>query len=201
MKNFFSVLLKCKQDVYERRDRAAAEVLKVVQRFAESGIYSSCKKAGDIVSLTLRGFDVKTIGEKYNLSPETIRSEKRKISEELWSIFPNDFFDNFVDFNNNRDYFKDFLYSLGEYNSKSGDFILIDVLSKIPAYSDLGSEDYCIEDIRNELDLLLRYSAMFLAEDLKRVDMKKLRYIIDVLDYKIPKSELRVLLLKEFKGD
>lgn len=198
MKNFFSEMLKCKREIYARRDRLLADVYSKVQSFVESGKYSACKKAEDIAKMSLKGYDARVISEHFGLKYDTIRTEKRLISNELWGIFPTDFFEKLLDYRNNKTYIDDCLYSLDNFGMTSDKVILLDVVRNINALSDVYSdEEYLTEELQNEFDFLLRYSKEFFENDLSTVNISKLKYILDVLDMKKGDSFIRSKMLKK----
>ena len=185
MANFFSEMLKCKRYIYDHKDRGAALAFKEVQRFVETGKYSSCKKAAEIGKRLLAGYSKDEIAQLFNLSPETIRTNKKNMSAELWLLFPSDFFDRLCDYANNRDYIKSCLYSISTYDVTSDKIVLLDVLREISNRSDgIDSFDYSLQELGNELDFLLRYSKGFLENEFASVDIDKLAYILKVLDKK-----------------
>lgn len=200
MKNFFSVMLNCKRIIFENRDRLAADVYKKVQVFVESGVYSKCKKADDIASMTLNGYNAYVIAEKYNLSYETIRVEKRQISEELWRIFPVDFFSKLCEYRENKEYIDDCLYSISHLNVKSSNLVFFDVVKEIKDKPCKNSSiEYDYTELRNEIDFLMRYSREFFKFDLANVDIDKLKYLIDVIDGNTGNVFIRSNILKEFE--
>lgn len=201
LKNFFSEMLKCKQKIYDRRNRLSADVYTKVQKFVEEGSYSSCKKAPTIAKMTLSGFDAKTIAQHIGKSYDTIRTEKRQISNDLWRIFPEDFFEKLADYSENRSYIDDCIQSLGTYNLSSVDYLIVGVLNDLKSQKDAtGLSDCDILDLTNELDFLRRYSKAFFEDDLKTVDVKKVNYIIDVIDGKKGNSFIRSRIIKELTG-
>jgi hypothetical protein len=199
MKNFFSEMLKCKRLIYENRDRLSADVFLKVKSFVEGGSYSSCKKASDIAKMTLQGFNPQAIAEHFELSYETIRTEKRNISNELWGIFPKDFFEKLADYKSNKDYIDDCIFSLENVCLSSKDLLLMGISNDILSKNTLPLEDYSIEDLQDELFFLLRYSKAFYENDLLTVDLNKLAYLIGVIDGKEGNSSIRAEVLKSLK--
>lgn len=182
MKNFFSVMIKCKDEIYERRDRNAADVFVKVRDFVESGRYSSCKRASDIAKLTLRGLKDSDIAIKFDRSVETVRSEKRKISVELWSIFPADFFDNLLDYRNKSSYVDSCIFALNYWGSASDAVLLSDVVKGVLLSGKVQGNDYTIEELKEEIGVLRLYTRDYLETNLSMSDIDKLRYIIAILD-------------------
>ena len=202
MKNFFSTMLLCKEKIYSMRNRGAAEAYLKVQAFVVSGVYSRNRKAAEIADLSLKGMDAKVLAEHFGLSYETIRSEKRKISDELWKLFPHDFFDLLIDFKKNQKIVDDVLYSLSVYEIKSGNIIFREVLNSV---SVLKPKDYLgktdLSEFDAEIHFLRLYSKFFLEKDLEGINLSKVSYLIDVLDSKkgnlLEKAELLRELNKE----
>ena len=202
MNNFFREMLKCKREIYNRRDRLSADVFSKVQTFVESGSYSACKKADDIAKMLLKGYDDRVIAEHFGLKYDTIRTEKRLISNELWKLFPSDFFEKLLDYSDNKVYIDECIYSVSNSSVSSDDILLVGVLNEVKCPDiDYPEGDIRFEDMRDELDFLLRYSKSFFESDLLTIDKGKVNYIIDVLDGKIGNPSLRTKLIKEFIGE
>lgn len=200
MKNFFSIMIRCKDEIYERKDRLAAEAFIKVKSFVENEKYSRCKKANEIAKFSLRGYNVKELAEKFGISVEGAKSEKRKVSEELWRIFPYDFFDKLKEYRENKDFIENFLYSLSLYNLKSDNLLLWDVVDAVRC-CDSSNVNYNLSDLVDEVDFVSRYSKVFFEHDISNIDVSKLKYIVDVIDGNIQDPILKVKLLKSLKED
>lgn len=200
MTNFFSEMLKCKKKIYDKRDRVLADKFIILQEFVESGVYSSCKKADEIAKLTLKGYNAHVLAEHFNLAYDTIRTEKRLISNELWKIFPKNFFEKFLEYRENKQYIDDCFYSMGVHDLTSDDFLLLDVKRSINHINNNTFEVFDIKDLTYEIEFLQRYSKTFFNSDLSNVDKEKLMYIIDILDGKKVNASLRTDIIKELQG-
>lgn len=196
MRNFFNEMLKAKREIYKRRDRLVADIFTKIQAFVEEGSYSTCKKAGKVAELSLKGYDARDLAEYFGLKYDTIRTEKRLISNELWGIFPQDFFEKLLSYRDNRSYIDNCISSINNFDISSNNILLLDVLKIVNNYAgDVGSYD--IPELRDELDFLARYSKAFLDEDIRTLDMDKLRYIVNVLDRKNGDLAFRSEIIKE----
>ena len=120
----------CRDRIYEKKDRAAADVYILVKDFVESGKYSRCRRASELITMQLRGYNDRNIAERYNISAETVRVERRQISNELWSIFGIDFFDRLLNYKENKEYCK-------RYDVKAGMFCTVDIDYRASADRDL----------------------------------------------------------------
>lgn len=190
MKNFVATMMICRGRIYEKKDRAAADVYILVKDFVESGKYSRCRRASELVTMQLRGYNDKNIAERYNISTETVRVERRQISNELWSIFGLDFFDRLLNYRENKEYINKCLMGIKSFDIRLAGTVLGEVIKESKfAYNDFENgfersevSAYNSEDMQDEVDFLRRYSYAFLEEDLKRVDLGKLHYLLEVLD-------------------
>ena len=193
-------MLNCKKGIFESRNRSAAKAYLRVQEFVESGTYSKCRKAKEIVKMTLDGHDARYISEYYGLSYDTIRAEKRGISEELWRIFPADFFDRLLEFNDNSDFIKDCLYSIENKDITSEKIIFREVIKEINSRGSAGYKGiYSKEEFEQELHFLLMYSNLFLESDIERLDSSKLVYLLKLLDGVVGSSTERAELLRNIE--
>lgn len=201
MKNFFSAMLKCKDSIIKKRDKASAEAYLNLRKFLETEKYSSCKKANEIAKLTLDGYDVHYIASYFGKSYDTIRTEKRRISDELWKMFPKDFFERFEDFSKNQTFINGCLSSLGSFNLTSDKILFLELVNTVRTKSGLsydGKFDYAL--FREELQFLKLYSKLFIDSDLENVDISKLKYLLDVLDGRSGSIFEKGEILKIIKG-
>lgn len=201
MKNFLDTMKRCKDEIYNRRNRQSADVFVKVQSFVESGVYSSCKRAGEIARLTLRGYDPMMLAEHFRRSYETMRTEKRSISVRLWEIFPHDFFDKLIDYKDNKQYIDECLYSIATYETSANNLLLLDVVRDIECSDNFTNEEYSIEDLKDEIDFLARYSRPFYENDKSGLSSSKLNYIVSVLNSNAGNFSTRAKILKELIGD
>ena len=140
--------------------------------------------------MQLRGYNDRNIAERYNISTETVRVERRQISNELWSIFGIDFFDRLLNYRENKEYINKCLSGIKSFDIRLAGTVLGEVIKESRfAYNDFENgfersevSAYNRKDMQDEVDFLRRYSYAFLEEDLKRVDLGKLHYLLEVLD-------------------
>ena len=200
MKNFFRVMIACKDTIFENRDRPAADAFMKVRAFVEGASYSTCKRARTLAEMRIKGCDAHVISEHFGVSYDTIRTELKKMSKDLWGIFPEDFFEKLSSYKENKPYVDEVISALAFYGKTADDLLLMDVVRDARGGStpDDGAT-YSIKDCRNEVEFLLRYSKSFYAKDVLSVDKRKLRYLIDVLDGKVNISE-QVALANELGG-
>lgn len=194
--NFFRNMLKCKEEIYNKKDRLSADAYLKVKKFVEGGEYSKVKKAGSMAKLILSGYSNDYIANHFEISSNTVRVEKNQMSVELYRIFPADFFAKLVNYRENREFVDDCLYSLRTYNLKSSDFVLSDVLMSVRFFEE-SSEDYDLVDLSNEIDFLLRYSKLFLDKELEDIDKFKLKFLVEIIDGKKGNPSLRSKVIKE----
>ena len=193
-------MLKCKDEIYNKRNRQSADIYLKVQSFVESGCYSSCKKANEIAKLTLKGYNAHDLAQHFGRAYDTIRTEKRSISMSLWEIFPSDFFEKLVNYQENKKYIDDCIFILDTFEIKADDVVFFDVVKDI-GVSDYNSRSYEIEELQNELDFLSRYSRLFYESDKSTVDVGKLQYLIKVLNSTNVNSGLRADILRKLIGE
>lgn len=180
MKNFFRAMVACKDTIFEKKDRAAADVYLKVKAFVEEGSYTNCKKARSLAEMRLRGLDAHVIAEHFGVAYNTIRTELKRMSKDLWGIFPEDFLDKLSDYRTNKQYVDEIIKSLDYLSVRAEDLLLMDVVRVLRV--DAGGETYSLADCTEEVDFLKRYSKAFFDEDLHTVDKDKLRYLISILD-------------------
>lgn len=198
MKNFFRAMIECKDAIFEKKDRPAADAFVKVKEFVESGVYSTVGRARSIAEMRLRGDDPHIISERFGVAYDTIRTELKKMSIDLWNIFPEDFFVKLAEYKENKAYVDKVISALGYYGKKAEDLILWDVVRSTKGISG-GDEEYDLSECRDEIDLLLRYSRAFFEVDIAKVNASKLRYLLGVLDGN-GSAVKRVDLIKELGG-
>lgn len=183
MKNFFRAMISCKDTIFEKKDRPAADVFVKVRAFVEDGSYSTCKRAKALAEMRLKGCDAHIIAEHFSVAYDTIRTELKKMSKELWGIFPEDFFEKLSDYRENKGYVDSVVSALGYHGSSADNLVLLDVTRSIRNTKRVDSVmKYALDDCQKEIEFLQRYSKAFYEKDLSTVDLQKLRYLIGVLD-------------------
>lgn len=181
MRSFFKAMLGCRVVIYEKRDRAAADVYSSVEKFLKEGHYSSYRKANELATLRLGKYSEEAIAAQLGISQGTVRTHTRNVSAELYQLFGSNFFDLLSNYAENRLTVDSVMYRVKHQNKMAVSYVLSDVISAIKDRSTV-SKEFQLCDCSQELDFLCRYSRSFLDSVLSEVDVDKLAYLLDVLD-------------------
>lgn len=181
MRSFFRSMLDCRSIIYEKRDRAAADVYSSVEKFLKEGRYSSYRKANELCTMKLSKYSEEAMAAQLGVSVSTVRTHASNVSMELYQLFGTNFFDMLSNYAEHRLNVDTVLYRIKHQNTMAVTYVLPEVISAVKDHQVKGG-DYGIEDCSQELDFLRRYSRQFLEEALKEVDISKLSFLIDVLD-------------------
>lgn len=174
----------CKETIYEKKDRAAADVYSMIVDFLKTGRYSSYRKANELSKMILSGCTSQVIASQLGISEATVRNHTMSVSNELYRLFGQNFFDKLANYSENKLDVDTVMYRIKHLDKTAVSYILSDTLSAIRSQAGLYSYDYNIKDCSNEVDFLRRYSRMFMVASMERVDVRKLSYILDILDGK-----------------
>ena len=197
MKNFFSSMLDCKEEIYSSRNRKAADAYIKLDAFVRSGKYSTSKHSKALSTMMLDGLSNYKSAARLGISENTVRVIKQNLSNSLYSLFGNDFFDLLLsDPGGWRVLGK--MYVIENYDVTSFKYISDDMRRSVAKSLDEDSDyDFSFDDCAVEFDFLCRYSIPFMLKELEGLDPKKLMYLIDCIDGKSGGIDERARVLME----
>lgn len=174
-------MLLCKEEIYNKRNRAAADVYADIEAFLKNGKYSSYRRANELSKMMLSGCKSKFMSERLGISEATLRNHIMRVSDDLYGLFGQTFFDKLASYSENRCEVDSVMYRVRHVDESAITYVLSDVLSAVRSqrYSYNGCS---LDDCSGEIDFLRRYSHAFMEEAMGRLDRKKLAYLVDVLD-------------------
>lgn len=181
MRSFYRSMLDCREAIYKKRDRAAADVYSSVEKFLKEGRYSTYRKANELSTMRLSGYSEEAMAAQLDVNVGTVRTHTRNVSNELYQLFGANFFDMLSNYADNRLKVGAVLYRVKHQGDMAVTYILPDVVATVRDRVS-GGGSYPLNECSQEIDLLRRYSRDFLSEALKEVDIGKLMYLIDILD-------------------
>ena len=201
MRSFYRAMLDAREVIYEKRDRPAADAYTEVEHFLKEGSYSSYKKACQLSTLKLMGYGEDFIATQLGVSASTVRTHVSNVSNELYKFFGTNFFDMLSNYAENRTAVDAVLLRIRHAGDMAVSYILSDVIKLVKSYPVESSERFELKCCQQELDLLRRFSAAFLQEAVSRVDMRKLAYLVGILDWRCGTSADWVEVISIIKGE
>lgn len=205
-KNFFNKFNELKKSIYERRVREEAELWLKLQDAILSGNFSTVKRANEFARLWLEGYNDYVVSLKLNMQESTIRQYRKQLSDELYDITGDDFFSLFENFSKNEEKLNKILYILFHTRKNgwkgSSDLIPLDLYAIFKAYV-INEEDidFSIDDCRKELSFISRFSVQNIKEEMNKLNLEKLKYIIGVLEGEKGTTDDKYLVSKCMEGD
>lgn len=204
-KSFFRNMGLLKKQIVGSKNKEQGDIWLEVRSFMLSGCYSSYKQCKDLVSMIMSGYNDSYIARSFNVEETTVRIHKRNVSNDLYNLFGNDFFDLFEDFSSNKEEIKLRLVSAKLCNSGAND-LLPDVISAMVS-SSIGIEEPLnnidLNSCHREISFLVRHSLDKIRNEFKGLDTLKVEYLLRVLNGKAgsakDRQELITLLYKEDK--
>ena len=194
----------CKDEITKSRDVEARDVWKEVQRFLESGEYSSYKKAGSLAKLTLAGHRDSYIARELGIEETTVRIHRRNTSKELFDLYGNDFFDLLSNYGDNKKEINLRLSNIRNLGIRASELIPEEIIASVSSSLIEPIDDIDIRDCVSELKYLSRYSIASMKAGLRAQDLNKINYILDVINSNTGSPSdrqyaLSVLMQKEIK--
>ena len=188
-KNFYSNMKSLKNTVAEKRNRDAAEIWLRVEKLLLDVNYSTYKNAKELVMLTMSGYNDEAIAIKLGISEDTVRWNKKCLSDELYIIFGEDFFELFDNFIVNKPVIEARVLTASISLTNTDGLLkrvlpldIIMVMSNMYTI-DKGDTDFnlSLSDCKSELNFLIRHSKSSIISELELLDESKLRYIVGLL--------------------
>ena len=205
-KNFFTKFNELKKSIYERRVREEAELWLKLQDAILSGNFSTLKRADEFARLWLEGYNDYAVSLKLNMQESTIRQYRKQLSDELYDITGDDFFSLFESFNKNKEKLNKILYILSHTKKNgwkgSSDLIPLDTYTIFKScVMNEESIDFSIDDCKKELSFLSRYSIQNIKKDMNKLNLERLKYVIDVLEGTKGTMDDKYLVSRCMEGD
>lgn len=205
-KNFFTKFNELKKSIYERRVREEAELWLKLQDAILSGNFSTLKRADEFARLWLEGYNDYAVSLKLNMQESTIRQYRKQLSDELYDITGDDFFSLFESFNKNKEKLNKILYILSHTKKNgwkgSSDLIPLDTYTIFKScVMNEESIDFSIDDCKKELSFISRYSIQNIKKDMNKLNLERLKYVIDVLEGTKGTMDDKYLVSRCMEGD
>lgn len=181
-KNFLTKMKKLKQKIAEEKDREAAKEYMKLHNFVLSCKYTTYYKAKPLVQRFLSGASSEQCSIYLNISHSNTRDQLRLISDKLFDIFGDDFFELFDDFKSNIKEIHKRLYVSDHVDCTSVDYMFVDFLNLLSAERVKQKGDFKAEECLEELKFLIRNSIPNIKSELKTLDPAKLSFLLGVLD-------------------
>lgn len=187
-KNFFKEFLSLKEVIAKEKNKEAATVWLEIKELLLTGKYSNYRKTKELAELILNGYVDSAISIKLNVDENTVRTNKRTLSNELYSIFGEDFIDLFQNFNKNRSLINKRIILAKANFSGGASYIAnqlpIDVVSLLRGYSleEGVITSFNIEDCKKELQFLGRFCIKNIQKELSELDPAKVAYIFKLIN-------------------
>lgn len=200
-KNFFRCMKECKSIIALNRDTEAGKVWLSVKTFAESGDYSSYKKASALVKLVIGGYSDTYIADSLGIEEATVRIHKRNISNELYKLLGNDFFDLLKDYNANKKEIDIRLSNIKNFNLKSSDVLPSEVLAFVNRSTVTNPINYIdLKECKSELSFIVRHSTSAMQRGAAGLDINKLHYLLSIIDSNLGTPDDRCYVLNLMTG-
>ena len=202
MRSFFRSMLDCREAIYDKRDRPAADVYSSVETFLKEGRYSSYRKANELCIMKLNKYSEEAIAAQLGISVSTVRTHASNVSMELYQLFGTNFFDMLSNYAENRSNVDTVMFRVKHQNEMAVTYVLSDVLSEVKdRVGSKGGKSFPLEECSQELDFLRRYSKEFLSEALGELNIEKVMYLIDVMDGKKGSPEAWVYIVSQMSEE
>ena len=199
--NFIKLLKKCKEEIYERKDKEAARVFLKVKEYVLDGKYSTLRVAPKLVSLMMDGLSDDCISSAFSVSESRVRVMKKQVSDELYRVFGTDFFDLLVDYGSasSKEEVDKRLCIANHVNDNICDYVPDFVISSIDACSKRVIRDISLEDCEDEICFLLKHSKKALSNEIQELEDTKLCFLLGVLNGNIAdRGQERIELIQRF---
>lgn len=187
-KNFYEKMKLLKEQIISVRDREQAEIWSEIEQILIEGNYKSYRKSRNFVELCMEGYSDFTIASKLNISEVTVRIHKHDLSNELYSIFGDDFFILFEDYAKNKLNIKKRVLIASQRLSDGRDFLvkslpieLIGLIKTKISTADTAN-DFKLSDCRKEVNFLERHCSEAIRKELADLDANKLAYVMNIIE-------------------
>ena len=202
-------MLLIKDYLKQNGNRDARRAYRDLEKYILSGKWSNYRKAEEAATLFLSKSKDERIAQKLGISKGSIEVTKHNLSKSLYQLFGSDFLLMFYDYDNNA------VKIAARYNLVTNRTITLpkDILYKIDemyTYSSSSGDDfnvYGIKECTREVQFVMKYCNFAIDADLSKCDISKLKYVLSLLDDKVPfenenKNLLyrRLLNIKKDKG-
>lgn len=180
---------RIKEDIASSRDKDAANLWLEVKSLLTECKYYSYKNSLDIASFSLEGYNDTAISVKLNISESTVRWHKMQMSNKLYGIFGEDFFEVFT---NSLLDDKEIITNrirIAKANLMIGaDFIekllpmdvMVKVRNKVSMVND--EVDFSLDDCIREINFLARYSMSSVSKELDELNSDKMAYLLGIIE-------------------
>ena len=196
MKSFMDEMREWKKDLSNSSPEERA-YYKRVEDFVRSGTYSTYKQATYLVDLCLAGRTIKEISERINVQEPSIRYYKSSLlSQPLYKIFGNDFFDLVRLFSDQetRKVLLKRLYMAETMNAHRETYCSYDVIDKTSGIQ-VNYSEYNLKDCLKEVQFLKNFNKKKIQSALDKLDPYKLEYLLSIIDGTCGSKEDRYSLI------
>ena len=179
-KNFFRSMLDCKSEISRIRDLDAAKSYKELESFVVSGVYSSYKDANSLANLSLGGYSDEYVARALGIKENTLRVYRNRVTSELNDLFGEDFFELLLNYKAKKKEIERRLRFATKVNLTASDLVCEELLVLCKGLH--SGNTYDIEDCKNEISILVKYSKSAVSASLRGIDRDKLAYLIFLLN-------------------
>lgn len=194
-KNFLRQIREMKSIAYQNRDKDFGKFLLELQSYVLAGEYSSYKKVRQLTSWVIEGYSDSYIADALQIKESTVRVTCRSVSNELYRLFGNDFFELAVDFKSNRDELYRRLNLVEISRNSASTYVLRDVLEIVGEPNEFYNKNTKMYECTDEVTFLKKYNLQRIKKDLDKLDRNKLIFLINVLNGISGTMEERLYLL------
>lgn len=199
--SFFTRMRQLKKDIYARRDVTAGKLFAPVEKYVRGCKYTSYKDAERFVSMVLGGYSDNQIAERMQINCNTVRWREHDLSNILYGLFGNDFFDLMKDVEANRERLEKLIYLI-KGSSLKEDYIPMDIVNFVSERADEGQpiESMPLQECYQEVDFLCRHSIPSILGELRDLDPFKLDYLFRIIEGNSGSLDDRYELMKLLDG-
>lgn len=184
-KSFFGELRKLKKDIYEKKDSEAGKAYMTVEKFVLGCSYTNYKEASKFVQFLMQGYTDTHIAQYFGIKEASVRwRETEDLGKKLYSIFGYDFFDLMKDYSSNKKQVDRILFVATNSGNNRSECIVSEVSNSI-MFAMEGKElleEIDISECRAELSFFAKHSISTLQKEMSELDVRKLEYLMRVLD-------------------
>ena len=186
-KNFGSEMKRLKKDIFKRKNKEEGVYWIEVNKFILEGRYSSYKNIQEFVRLLMDDYSIEAISVKLNIQESTVRVQRKNVSDTLYNIFGDDFFEWFNDFYENKEKLYKVLFLAKSTVSSNyiSNLIPVEVQSIVSDVTKDSPSIYSLDDAyvdyKKEINFLVRHSLNNIKRECSELDPIRLSSLMHIL--------------------
>lgn len=184
-KSFFSMMVKTKLSIAEKRDRDAGKAFLKVEKFVKECSYSTYKEAQRFVNMRLSGYSYDRVAKNLGVTEETVRwRDTEVLSKKLYSLFGDDFFSLLNEYSVHKSEVDKRIFLVNMSDKRVNDYVLSDISTLINGemIGKLSLSDVNLSSCNKEIAFLSRHSLSTIKRELADLSIEKLAYLLDILE-------------------